>query len=117
MKLQSVVLAIGVGMLLFGFASPEQKKGASVADKLFARAKANDYMSGDASCGECHAGVTKIFASSPHSAFVASSDLPLDKKGCQGCHGPGNIHQAEQNPEVISFTKLSQKESAEACLR
>lgn len=117
MKIQSVILAIGVGMLLFGFVTPDQKKGVSVAAKLFSRANADDYMSSDNACGECHSGIKKNFASSPHSASVSSSELPLDKKGCQGCHGPGNIHQAEQNAEVISFAKLSPKESAAACLR
>lgn len=45
MKFQAVVLVVGVAMLLFGFAhSGEQARGKSQAEKLFARATADDYM-------------------------------------------------------------------------
>lgn len=68
-------------------------------------------------CVECHPKVSRNFGGSPHAALMSDPNLPLDKQGCQGCHGPGHIHQAEENPEVISFTKMSPKESAAACLR
>ncbi|MBS1722900.1 MAG: hypothetical protein JSS66_08105 [Armatimonadetes bacterium] len=117
MKIQALVLGIGIAMLSLGFTNtPQAKKPTSQADRLFARAKPDDYMS-EAGCAECHAKVSENFAASPHAAFVSDESLPLDKRGCQGCHGPGHIHQAEKDPEVISFTSMSPKESSAACLR
>lgn len=116
MKLQALILAIGIAMLSFGFKGVEPQQKMSQADKLFARAKPDDYMS-EEGCAECHGGITKNFPASPHAAMVSDQSLPLDKRGCQGCHGPGHIHQDEDNPEVISFTKMSPKESSAACLR
>lgn len=36
---------------------------------------------------------------------------------CEGCHGPGNIHQADENAEVIVFREMSPEESTAACMR
>ena len=116
MKYQPLLLVIGIAMLSFGFSGTVQSKGSSQAEKLFARAKPDDYMS-EEGCAECHANTVKNFPASPHASLVSDPNLPLDKKGCQGCHGPGHIHQDEKNPEVISFTKMSPKESSAACLR
>ncbi len=116
MKVQVLFLAAGIALLSYGFTGSPQNKGASQAERLFARATPDDYMS-DAGCAECHDGIAKNFPSSPHAALVSDPSLPLDKKGCQGCHGPGNIHQAEEDAEVISFRKMTPKESAAACLR
>lgn len=115
-KYQALFLGLGIAMLSFGFAGSSQSKATSQAEKLFARATPEDYMN-EEGCAECHGGIAKNFPASPHAAMVSDSTLPLDKKGCQGCHGPGNIHQAEENAEVISFTKMSAKESSAACLR
>jgi predicted CXXCH cytochrome family protein len=105
-----------MAMLSFGFMGTAQAKSASQAEKLFARATPDDYMS-EQGCAECHAETSKSFPASPHAAIMADESLPLSKRGCQGCHGPGNIHQDEENPEVISFTKMSAAESSAACLR
>ncbi len=116
MRYQVPLLIAGIALLSYGFASDAQSKGGSQAEKLFARAAEDDYMS-DAGCAACHPGKAEHFAESPHAAFVSDPKLPISKRGCQGCHGPGYIHQAEENPEVISFTRMSPKESAAACLR
>ena len=117
MKFQALIFVLGVAMLSLGFINTTQAKDhPSQAERLFARAKPDDYMS-EAGCAECHSKVVKNFQASPHAALVSSSSRPLDKRGCQGCHGPGHIHQAEENAEVISFTKMTAKESAAACLR
>ena len=71
----------------------------------------------DRGCAECHASKAAHFSESAHAAYMSDPKLPLDRRGCQGCHGPGYIHQAEDNAEVISFTKMSPKESSAACLR
>lgn len=49
--------------------------------------------------------------------MMFNAKLPLDKQGCEGCHGPGNIHQADENAEVIVFRKMSPEESTAACMR
>jgi len=115
-RYQILILVAGAVMLTLGFTSVQQPRGNSKAEKLFARATPDDYMNEEA-CGECHAQIVKNYPSSPHAALVADSKAPVDRQGCQGCHGPGRIHQAEENPEVISYTKLSAKESSAACLR
>jgi predicted CXXCH cytochrome family protein len=116
MKFQAQFLIVGIALLSYGFVEETQSKGSSQADRLFARATEDDYMS-DAGCAECHSEKAAHFAESPHAAYMSDPKLPLDKRGCQGCHGPGYIHQAEENPEVIAFLKWSPKESAAACLR
>ncbi|HMS55821.1 MAG TPA: cytochrome c3 family protein [Fimbriimonadaceae bacterium] len=116
MKYQALFLGLGIAMLSFGYAGTVQSKEPSQAQKLFARATPDDYMS-ETGCAECHSEISANFPASPHAALTSDPSLPIDKKGCQGCHGPGHIHQAEENAEVISFTKMSPKESSAACLR
>lgn len=117
MRFQAIVLVVGVALLLYGFASSEQQgKGKSQAERLFARATADDYMGSEA-CGSCHEDVAKAAVASPHVALMTNDKLPLDKQGCEGCHGPGRIHQAEENAEVISFRSMTPEESTAACMR
>ncbi len=116
-KAQTIVLFVGISMLLMGMTSQgRQSASPSQAEKLFARAKPDDYM-GNEGCASCHAEKSAAFAGSPHAAHMAASNLSLDHQGCEGCHGPGRIHQAEENAEVISFRKMTPKESSAACLR
>lgn len=118
MRIQAIILGAGVAMLVLGVAHSEQAKASATdqAKKLFARAKPDDYT-GNEACAECHKETSKNFAASPHAAFMSDPKLPLDRQGCEGCHGPEHIHQAEENPEVIAFEKMSPKESSAACLR
>jgi predicted CXXCH cytochrome family protein len=103
--------------LIFGSAGLVQKRQSpSFADKLFARATEDDFM-GNEACASCHAEKTENFKDSLHAAFVADPKLPLNERGCEGCHGPGGIHQADEDAQVIAFRKMSPKESAVACLR
>jgi predicted CXXCH cytochrome family protein len=98
-------------------AGGEQTKGQAQSDaaKLFARAKADDFM-GDEYCVDCHKGISANFGQSPHAALMSDPKLPASKRGCEGCHGPGGIHQADENPEVIAFRAISAKESTAACM-
>ncbi len=115
-KLNAVVLAVGLALLSYGFAGANQKSGQSQAQRIFARATPDDYIV-RVGCAECHETKVAEFSHSAHAAFVNNPKLPLDKKGCEGCHGAGKIHQSEDNPEVVSFTAMSPKESSAACLR
>lgn len=116
-RYQPFILAIGISALFLGIAVAEEQGGeAQQAKKLFARATPDDYM-GSAACADCHSEKAAAFAGSPHAQFVSDPHLPKDKQGCEGCHGPGAIHQAEENAEVLAYAKMSAKESAAACLR
>lgn len=113
----SILLLVGIISLVVGSAAVErQPNNPSRADKLFARAKADDFL-GDSSCASCHAEKASHFEGSPHASFMTNPQSPNDKKGCEGCHGPYGIHQAEENPEVIAFRKWPAKDSSAACLR
>jgi predicted CXXCH cytochrome family protein len=116
-RFQTIVLIIGAGALILGAVGAEgQGPGQSIADKLFERAKPDDYM-GSEGCADCHSDKAAAFKGSPHAAFMASDKLPLEKQGCEGCHGPGLIHQADDNAEVIAFRGMEPKEASAACLR
>lgn len=127
MKIQAIVLGIGIAGLVFG-AMQNGKSGAAkaAADKpekaiaqinqRFTQASPDDYI-GDEACAECHSTKNHSFNGSAHAAFVSDAKLPLEKRGCEGCHGPAKAHKENPEVEVISFTKLSPKDSAAACLR
>lgn len=117
MRLQTILMIGGLATLVFGAVGAEnQGSKASVAQKLFARAKPDDFM-GSEGCADCHAEKAKAFTASAHAAFMVDPKLPLDRQGCEGCHGPGFIHQADENPEVIAFRGMDPKEASAACLR
>lgn len=116
MKREAIVLALGLALLFVGTAQSGQRQGKSQAEKLFARATPDDYI-GDESCASCHEEVSRAFPASGHAAFMAAENLPNGKKGCEGCHGPGGIHQADENSEVLDFNKMTAKEVDAACMR
>lgn len=117
MRLHLYLLVVGVAALFYsGLAVERGVAAGNQAEKLFARAKADDFM-GDSGCAECHSAKVANFSGSPHAAFVSDPKLPDSKRGCEGCHGPGKIHIAEEGDEVIAFRKMSPKESTAACMR
>jgi predicted CXXCH cytochrome family protein len=116
-RLETIILAAGIVTLLVGGVHASQRGNEpSFADKLFAKAKADDYL-GDEGCADCHGDKVANFHESPHMAYMQDPKLPHDKKGCEGCHGPGQFHIDEEHPEIIAFRKMSPKESSAACLR
>lgn len=128
MRLGTVVLGLGVVALLVGAppkadkpadkpAPPkESKHDAGFPLSLFAKAKADDFI-GTAGCEGCHADKVANFRMSGHATYVSDPKLPADKQGCEACHGPGMLHTAEDNPQVIAYSKVSPKEASAACLR
>jgi predicted CXXCH cytochrome family protein len=86
----------------------------SVAER-FAKARAEDYL-GSEECGSCHASHYVSFARSGHSPFVSDPGLPLGRRGCEACHGPGAPHKSNLK-DVISFKAMPEREVAAACLR
>lgn len=104
-----VVFAIGIAHNLY---NPLEK---SLAERLFSKASSKDYV-GDEKCGKCHYSMEKNFHNSPHSTFMTDVHLPLAKKGCEGCHGPGQFH-IDDEKQVIGFRKMAAKEASAACMR
>jgi predicted CXXCH cytochrome family protein len=126
-KIQAIVLSIGIASLVFGAMQSGKKTAAKAApdkpdqavtqvNQRFAQAKPEDYI-GDQACVECHSTKSHRFNESAHFAPMSDPKLPLAQRGCEGCHGPGKAHQDDPAVELISFTKLGAKESAAACMR
>lgn len=124
MRIETALLAIGIASIVAGtaFVTQDQDPAASEgpskvsAQRLFAKATDDDYI-GSSACSECHESKVESFTNSAHYAFNQVESLPLDKRGCEGCHGPGKFHIRDENPEVIAFKKMTPKESSAACLR
>ncbi len=117
MRIWSLLLCLCSASLFIGAAFPGKADGPGhEAERIFQRAKAEDFK-GDEYCAACHEDKVANFAGSPHAACMSSDKLPLGKRGCEGCHGAGGVHQDENNPEVVSFRSMTPKESSAACLR
>ena len=89
---------------------------------LFAEADEGDY-SNEKNCATCHRASVDTFARSPHAAFMKDPHNPLDKQGCQACHGPSKRHVEHRKEEegryenVISYNRAKPEQIAAACLR
>jgi predicted CXXCH cytochrome family protein len=97
---------------------------------LFTNAKPSDYLS-ETKCATCHdRGIAEnpmfvafaTFEPSPHRPFSDNPALPIDQRGCQGCHGPGAGHEANIASDnaydyIISYSRLTPAQVAMACLR
>jgi len=126
-KIQAIVLSIGIATLVFGAmqtgkspapkAAPDKPDTAVIqVNQRFSQAKPEDYI-GDEACVECHSTKSHSFIASAHFASMSDPKLPISQRGCEGCHGPGKAHQDDPAVELISFVKLSPKDSSAACLR
>lgn len=52
---------------------------------------ASGYL-GSEVCRTCHADVWFNFYKNPHYKSIAAGNMPAEKTGCEGCHGPGKAH-------------------------
>ncbi len=117
MQLGKLALAAAASLsLLTGAVFQGAKQPKSLPLSLFSQAKAEDFI-GDQKCAECHDDVAAHFSESAHATYMHAAGLPLNKQGCEACHGPGSFHVREDNAQVISYTKISPKEVSDACLR
>lgn len=130
MKLANLALPTAAILSLFVGAAFQgsHKTPESYPQRVFTNAKAEDYI-GDKACAECHTDVSEHFHGSGHATFSEDPSLPLTKQGCEGCHGPGKAHAAEQrgetpenapeptDPTIIGYTKLTGAQASAACLR
>lgn len=132
MRLKKLALPLLAGLsLLAGAAfqnSHEAKPAKLFTQRVFAAAKTEDFI-GDKACAECHTDVSNQFHGG-HASFSMDPSLPLDKLSCEGCHGPGKAHAAEQrgetpegapaptDPTIIGYSKTtSAKDVSFACMR
>lgn len=103
-------------------APPKHPKVPRFPLNLFAQADEGDY-SNERNCKTCHRDSVETFERSPHAPFMKDPHNPLDKHGCQACHGPSKRHVDHRKEEeglyanVISFSKAKPEEIAAACLR
>lgn len=115
------------GLLAASIAGPdvrrkETKREPSFPQRLFDQAKAEDYLDENL-CVECHGDSHKSWNRSPHALFVNDPHKPIDRRGCQSCHGPGGPHISHLKDEdhpydyIISYTRVKPEEGAAACLR
>ena len=116
MRIETVLLTFGIASIVVGSAFIQQKPDdqRSLPLRLFQNAKEDDFT-GSSACAECHATKYENFISSAHYAYMQVEGLPFNKKGCEGCHGPGKMHDPEKDTDVvIAFKKISAKEVSDA---
>ena len=111
------------GLLTICAAGPQiQKKFPAYPLNLFAQASKDDYI-GDAECVACHEPYVSSFENSPHASYSRNPRLPIDRKGCESCHGPGGPHLANLENEadipryIIGYTNRNPRQTSEACMR
>lgn len=98
------------------------KKQPAFPLSLYAAAKPDDF-SGDKECLRCHQTAAEMFYRSPHALFVNDPRQPLDRRGCEACHGPGKPHIDHRRASeglydyVISYLKDTPEQISAACLR
>jgi len=103
-------------------APPKPPKPPAFPLNLFAQADEGDF-SNEKNCATCHRSSVDAFARSPHAPFMKDPHNPVDKQGCQACHGPSKRHVEHRKEEegryanVMSYNKAKPEEIAAACLR
>ncbi len=132
----AIIAPVASLMAVSAFGPARAEKPAPTPDtakfplSLFAQAKPSDYID-ERKCATCHdRGIAAnpmfvafaTFQPSPHRPFSDNPSLPIDRRGCEGCHGPGAIHAANITADnaydyVISYSRLTPPQVAMACLR
>jgi hypothetical protein len=107
-------VALGLLTAVTVVAEKVQQKEPPYPQSLFAKATPDDYM-GEKDCTEagCHYPHADNFNRSPHAPFMRNPKLPLDKQGCEGCHGPANPHL--EDPKKIFSYSNSKPQTSQQC--
>ncbi len=120
------VIAPTVGLLALCIvapaAPPKPAKSQAFPLSLFVHTEEGDF-SNEKNCNGCHRASVETFARSPHAAFMYDPHSPVDKQGCQACHGPSKRHMDHRKEDedryanVISYSHATPEQIATACLR
>lgn len=113
------ILASGTlltGAVIQGAQGKQEKTPPPTDIKIFAQAKHEDFI-GDQACAVCHSTEVEDFHKSGHASFSADPTQPLDKQGCESCHGPGKTHQDNEGGTIIDYAKIKPAEINAVCLR
>ena len=94
-----------IGLVLFWAAAP------------VAYAQAAGYT-GSAVCKTCHPDVWLNFYKNPHYRSLASGQEPVERSGCEGCHGPGKAHVEARGGKatIRAFSAMPPKQVLDRCL-
>ena len=68
-------------------------------------------------CMTCHSSYAKLWASLKHSQAMLADTIPADKRGCEGCHGPGGEHVSRDRKQIVAWDKLDGEAQAKVCLQ
>jgi DmsE family decaheme c-type cytochrome len=82
----------------------------------FAEATAGAQYAGSQNCLGCHADLCKWYTESAHSLSDAEAKTPPERRGCEGCHGPGGNHWGRW-AGIGHFALASAAEADTACLK
>lgn len=74
---------------------------------------------GSAVCKFCHPDVWQNFFRNPHYKSLAAGNLPLERTGCEGCHGAAKAHveaRGDRTTIPSAFSLLTPRQALDTCL-
>jgi DmsE family decaheme c-type cytochrome len=86
---------------------------------LIAQPLSNPAYVGSTVCRTCHPDVFAGFYKNPHYKSIASGKEPVERTGCESCHGPGKAHVDARGGKatIVAFSQIPSKDILDNCLR
>ncbi len=102
----AVVAVVWLGLGGLAMAAPQNPTG---------QADPQGYA-GEQTCLTCHEAQTKGYHGSAH-AQAFNARAPINKQGCESCHGPGKAHaEAGGDPtKIASYKRMTPEQASETC--
>lgn len=74
---------------------------------------------GNQPCRTCHPDITSTFFRNPHHKNQLNDGLPVDRQGCEGCHGPAKEHVEAKGDKtkIFAFSLKNSRQILDNCLR
>lgn len=109
-------LSLAAAALFLFFAAPAARAQAGAASNP-PEASKTGYV-GSAVCRTCHPQIVQPFFRNPHYKSIAAGNLPPERTGCEGCHGPGQKHVEARGGKttIIAFSLLKPGQVIDNCL-